>query len=303
MGTKTIWISVSIFSKQKNWNFILINGIKPIMGNFIQTGNVIKYAVEFNYLRGSNIRLSILANKSNIKKFITSLNAHLKSFLLNNNMLVEMPTLPVNGIFMPYPFNTIQYGLHSPDILNKVGVNGKELVSLGNEQYSFYQVLSEIIIEALREEEIDDELIVTFSFYLHLILMNCVCMKFSVNHHIFSSSYDLFQNVDNELLSKDFLVQKFSENMEVLKEIKSDAFHNGRSVLVESPAWIKKWEITCLSEIGRQEKAELVRNDSSIIYFNIVESINRILGVKKNMKQLLYYFIFNTMFENKSIPV
>jgi len=303
MKKKTSWLSVSIFSKQKDWNFILTNAIRPIIGNFIQTNHIITYAIEFNYSRGQNLRLSIMAYRWGLKKFMTALDAHFKSFLLDNKMLPEIHSLPVDGIFMPYPFNTLQYGLHKPEGLNKVGVKGSRLVNLMNEQYSFYQTLSEIIMEALGEEEINDELIVTFSYYLHLILMNCICKRYSEDLEIFWSSYDLPENKSNQEMVREFFAPKFLQNFEVLKDIRNDVFRNGNLILIESPGWIKKWEMACLHEIDQQKNFEFPKAPNINIHLNIVESINRTLGVKKNIKQLLYYFIFNTMYKNENFPI
>src|SRR5690554_2737148 len=106
-----IWLSISLFCSKSNWHILFANGVNPfiIANSFIE-----HYIIEFNYLSGDNIRLSILTNQSIAPQVARNADDYFKTYFLNANLSTNQIKLSGKGVFIPFKENAIQFGLYYP---------------------------------------------------------------------------------------------------------------------------------------------------------------------------------------------
>ncbi len=258
-----IWLSVSLFSGKANWHRVLGEAIAP----FAQTDSLLKgFKVEFNYLSGENIRLALLTDLGNEEALAANADIYLKSYFVKAN-LPQLPVkLPVDGIFMPFPNNTIQYGLYPA-----VTIAANELV-----QYNLPIALSKVIVAAL-QDEIDDETILTFAFYLQISLVKAIYTLLNNEDTLFAliPPLDNFKVDDNA-----------SSNLSLMKEITDDVMHTEE---FESELdWLNGWIDDC-------KTALLAADNVKSIYHLRVQTVYSHLGLNMHGRDMLNYFVIKSL--------
>lgn len=225
----TVWSTSSLFCSKKNWHLVMQSGIKPLLNNNISAASILSYKVKFNYKRGENIRLSWLTDLPNAESTAKHIDVYFTDYLKASRFSDEQPPFYGTSIFMPFPVNTIQYGLYS---------------IYSNDFYDLEEGLSDAMTMELAENGIDDESILTFAFYLNLsainILLNyCEGMIDWVNASYVhgsdheSSGIDLFK-INHEV----------DKNKTTILEIANDVFA-ARRLQNENFMWLEKWEHAC----------------------------------------------------------
>lgn len=273
MQHKLTWLRISLFTKKRNWHYLLHEIDLFITKN---SPDVIDYVIEFNFLCGENIRLSILTLEDSAAQFAPIINSYFRSFFLNRNLRTDAVSLPVNGIFKPFNQNTIQYGLF--DISFKNSTNEARLSSN----------LSKVILKALTDDEIDDETIITFAFYLYTGILKASEDRSELirelrNHY----RPPLFVESD---ISVEFLDDKFKNNKQELLEVYKNIMAENQSNL---PDWIIDW-ITC--DKGENETGTHL-TDISLIkkYHEIISIVNQRLAISGNSWLVISYFLQQTI--------
>ncbi len=237
------------------------------------------HQLEFNYFNGENIRLALLAKEDYAETLAKKADNYFKNFFSISKLPTSDPDLTDWGIFMPFPANTIQYGLYKVDPIN---LNDAQ-------DYSFQRELSLLVLEALGEESIDQETIITFAFYLHVALIKVITAKDPAITTGLLQWYDTapFQQTD-EQVNFEFIKAKYEDNKAALLEIADDIMkHISSSATV--PSWLERWMELCEAELisyGGQDQERTLTKVHSIIYF-----INKHLGITEKMKYVLYFFI------------
>ena len=155
---KMIWLSVSIFCNKSNWHTLLNNGIEPFV---LADKNIINYTLELNYLSGENMRLSLLVDEIDAPVVAKSTDIYFKKYFSDAGLSIRPITFPVEGVFMPFQANTVQYGLYHHHIITRGEI----------ERYELQINLSRILLVALKDDIIDDQTILTFGFYLKMGLI------------------------------------------------------------------------------------------------------------------------------------
>lgn len=271
-----VWLSISIFCNKNNWHSLLSNGIAPFVS---ADKKIVKYRLEFNYLSGANIRLSLLANETDAPVVAKHADEYFKYFFLNAGLSIHPVKLPVEGIFMPFPANTIQYGLY-PHRTIKVDEN---------EGYDLSVNLSQIILVALKHDIIDDETILTFGFYLKMGLVKAIL---SINEQ-FSNSLMPAPGVS----TSDIDISAFEESKETLIEIARDIFYP--TSVTEMPEWFGSWVNSCETAINHNSTSELLK----IRYVEISTLIYKHLDLSAKMNALLTCFIERVLFNENILKL
>ncbi len=259
-----IWLSISLFSSKENWHRILSEAIAP----FAETNRLLKaFKVEFNHLSGENIRLSLLTNIGNEALLAATAHSYFNSYFEEAKLPQQPLKLPVEGVFMPFPANTIQYGLYPP-----LTVGGDEV-----DQYALPVTLSKIMVAAL-QEEIDDETILTFAFYLQIALVKTI-NKIAQNANVILTLIQPAQNFkpDESALS----------NLSTMKEITDDIMQTEK--FNDELAWVNWWMEDCYAALAAQYNSD---NDTSVIkhiYQQRMQTIYRNTCININGRDMLNY--------------
>ena len=273
MEKDLIWLQTSLFADKSQWAFILHNGVKPFRKDASNEKLIEVLLIEFNYLSGENIRMAIQTEARNAELLASKLDGFFKEFFLSANIYKKQVTLPVDGIFLPFPPNTIQYGLY------KILANADELAS------KIISKTSACIIEALENDTIDEEVLITFAFYLHIALITQLKKLPETN---FSSMYnfEIYKNM-KDVVDEDYLNQKYVENKDSLIEIEESIRNYELTELYENPSWLIEWIKNCKEIIVSQP------SENPRVFVNIRDNINQQLGLTNNMIMLVNYFIHN----------
>jgi hypothetical protein len=271
MEKNLIWLSTSLFCKKEIWHQLLNKGIHPFIKQQ-ESDNLIDFLIEINYLSGENIRMALLVEEANAECVARLTDEYFKSFFLKNDFPVKELQLPLEGVFLPFQLNSIQYGLYEPRKVKQSAYANDQVASQ----------LSSIIIAALKDDLIDEETLITLAFYLNTALIKTVSKHTNTSMQLllpyYSSAGALYSIYD------DVIIGKFEENREMLQEIVSDIFSIDHNI----PDWLKNWIKQC---------EDLFKNNPgqqpTIIFSRIIYLINKHLGITENMAALLYYFIRN----------
>jgi len=270
-----IWMSTSLFCCKNEWNKIFSSGIIPFLADEKTNKFLNAFRIEFNYLSGENIRFLLLTTEINAPKLAKHTDEYFKNYFFGANLYAPEIKLPVNGIFRPFLANTIKYGLYPPQT-----IANKE-----KEDYLFSIHFSQIILDALKENKIDNESILTFAFYLQLGLIKAI----NIIYPGFAPDY-----VEDKLLDACIVKTQFEKSKEMLEEIARDIMisRNG----TEIAEWFVKWLTSCKSEIKRHEDIEV-----KTLYSNMVFVICKNLAITPQMNSMLSYFIEQVLLSKSTI--
>lgn len=256
------WLSTSLFRNRSNWHELMTNAIISFVK---QAGLLQGYTVELNYLSGENIRLSLLVDDKKAHILTAKVDQYFKQYFSNLKPEANRITLPADRVFMPFPVNTIQYGLYPVLKIKKSQVKD-HLVAIN---------ISQIILDALKDEEIDDETILTFAFYLQMGLIKAID---SSHEGFIAALRDIHKN---RAPAVEVDQVKYQESRETLLDITRDIMQDNDAAL---PEWFGEW-----LNIYKEDSAG--NNDVNAAYNNIVYSIYKHLGMGTKMISMLSYFI------------
>lgn len=271
MKNKPIWLRTSLFVEKNQWAYVLRNGIK----SFIEQPSIDTITealmIEFNYMSGENIRFAIKVPGQNAEMLAYEIDAFFKSLFTKSNLPSKDIELPVQGLFLPFPGNTIQYGLY----------NG--LFPVDNAITKIISKTSAYIIEALMDETINDETLIMLAFYFHCAL---ITQAKEIKQHDFTNIYitEIYPS-DVTVITEDFLVQKYEENKINLMEVEESIRNYQSTESDDNPFWLGEWMMACKEVITSQYE----ENDD--LFIAIVKSINKQLGLTSNMQKLVHHFI------------
>ena len=274
------WLSISLFSNQPNWHKLLSQGIK----SFIESQKKIhNYTIEFNYLSGENIRLSLMVKEAEAPFVVKEADSYFKHFFSKSNFSVKEVKLPVEGVFMPFPVNIIQYGLY------------KTQESGNNETgYNIATDLSKIVTAALTDDT-DDETIITLAFYLQMGLIRAIHNYTSNIDELLSTINQVTPvsnaNTGDDSISDDSLMDEIT--IDVMQTEDFDSELN----------WLTTWIKLGEEGLRNLNSTNADKNLSIKNFYNTrINEINRCLGLNTQRRNLLRdlikvslkrYFILN----------
>ena len=245
----------------------------------------------FNYLGGENVRFCLYVKEDIAKQVSQSIDLYFNRFLLRSGFPEKAIQLPVEGIFMPFPSNTIQYGLYSFNQIDAATSDSRDNYPYA-QLYSFQNQLSDTIVEALGgDDEIDDETIISLSFYLYISWIKALKLLGlkNVNGELTKIYSEMPIDPNKVSISKSTVIQKYEENRETMNEIIKNIFDD--SVNVE---WVSRWITICKEEITKMIAYYNSPKESDIIFRRIPMLINFHLELSDNMKLILTYFLKNS---------
>ncbi|TDX00978.1 hypothetical protein [Dinghuibacter silviterrae] len=267
MQGKTVWLVTSLFCRRKHWNGVFNTGIKP----FITEGDILSYQIGLNYQGGENIRLAFLAEEDRAGDLALHARDYFQSFFSSAGLVPSETGLPVKGIFMPFPCNTIQFGLYEAS----------------TSDHHIERAISDIMLQALPENDIEEETILMTAYYLHISLLVTLCPYGGKEMAHYSPVYQ------SRLLTSETIDEPFKQNelnanrsifMEVIRDI--SASRSGKEMSI--PSRLAQWMALCKRIISEMPASESHRYLSHYI--------NKQLGITGDMNILLNYFIYQTFF-------
>jgi hypothetical protein len=227
-----IWLSTSLFCSKNEWNKLFVDGILPFLTDKITSGFLDDYTIELNYVDGENIRLSLLTTETNAAQLTKHADEYFKDYFSKPNLAIPEVDLPDEEIPISFPSNTIQFGLYP----------NHTIIESEKENYSLSISLSHIILDALKDDAIDDDTILTFAFYLQLSLIRCI-------NDIYPEPVDKLKSVyknlvyDTKITDKELIRVKFAESRQMLNEIKQDIMSDKSHE--DTPEWLETWMDSC----------------------------------------------------------
>ncbi len=268
-----VWLRTSLFAKKCHWGNILQDGIKLFISDVSHAKWIKNLSIEFNYLSGENIRFAVQVEMQNAEILALKLDTFFKFYFKAVSFSKKELVLPLPGLFLPFPSNTIQYGLYI--ITNKDNELLTRLIS----------ITSFCLIAAFENCVIDEELLVTSAFYLHGTLFSYSEMLFegNLNYLSFYDSEDSQSKKD--VLDKSYLAEKYLENKQSLLEIKESLNNPNSLEFRASLPWLSEW-LTAYETIVKERMSKEIE-----IYLSMSNCINAQLGLSDNMKLLVYYFV------------
>jgi hypothetical protein len=255
-----ITLYTSLFSAKEKWNILLQEGIKEFYKRYEDL--LSDCEVEFNYTCGENIRLHFSCEKEKAEIIAQNADRYFRIYFSQKGFEERNTTPPFDGLFLPFPSNTIQYGLY-----NK------------NERDPFLQnighTLSNILIDTLSDDIIDDESLLTLALYLQLGL---ICIVNLDNAYLDAQLKISLEDSDTVPFMKNYIL-----NRNAYQEILSDVTTNWEQP-IEGFKWLTNWMYMCsrlLDNIGNPEW----------VFHTISSQINKQLGFNKASQAIVSFLI------------
>lgn len=255
-----IWLSISLFCNRNNWNILLKDGIVPFVNKIKIHQLLHSYQLAFSYYDGENIRLKLRCLDINKHILALQTDRYFKAYFVNSAIPVNQLKLPTEGVFLSYPENTIQYGLYPIED----DINNNKIAD----------IISSLILQALINDTINEDTLITFSFYLLTALL---IVQGNINDQI-------IENL-TVTLNNDLILEKYNEARCVLIEIYID-IKNKHNL----PDWLHFWINFCKND------TEIVTiHDPLVLYRKVSSSLFSLLCFTHDMKTLVNYFVKRTV--------
>jgi len=238
--------------------------------------HAVDYLIEFNSLCGENIRLAILVSDDSVTEFVPVIDDYFKRFFSTGKLRTEPALLPVIGVFKPFEQNTIQYGLFD--------------ISFSASETKLAANLSRVILTALKDDEIDDETIITFAFYLHSAILKASKDSSGLSYEV-GDYYTDAVSLTGRDISIEFLADKFKSNKQDLADIYQDIMVENKLNL---PGWLEDWiaYIKDDIEINSVDLTDVLKIEKQ---YKITSIVTRQLGLSQNSWLITRYFLHETM--------
>lgn len=293
MAQDVAWLSASLFCGKDHWNALLSKGIKPFINCLLPREEVRSFHVQFSYASGENIRLALQTEAAQAEELAKRMDQYFKDFFSEVNFPKKELQLPVDGVFMPFPANTIQYGLYKLP---------QEETAKAVDENDLKRELSLLMIEALGEESIDEETILTFAFYLHMGWVKTVSSRRANIEGLMGLYREKTFALQGESMDSAFLSEKYRDNENLLLGIFHDIMDQQPTGIDHNPAWLENWRSLCKRELERRIPS-FQRKDKAfeLIHHQMVQLIHTQLGITENMKKLLFYFISQVILNKNRI--
>ena len=253
---------------------MLADGIGPLTDHLLKENLLRYYHLEFNYSAGENIRLSLFVPPGKVKSVARYIDEYYNHFFSVHQLPSEEIHFPVDGVFMPFPANSVQYGLYG------------HAYYIDDDFDLIYQYrLSVILMLLLKDDQIDDEKILTVSFYLHFSLLMAIAQKCGTGSHCLP---EIPEQWAPGVTDMDFIQRKLADNKDALIEIAGEIMQMSD----QSPDWLIAWMQYCGERIEKRNFKHADRiMEGKQLYVEMAMLINTQLGLNEQMRLLLFYFL------------
>lgn len=282
MEPNHVWLSTSLFCNKNHWNDVLTDGIKPFLDQNTHNQQISLYEIALNYAGGDNIRLALRTQYANAAELAKQTDEYFKIFFQQKNYPREENQF-FNSVFMPFQGNTIQYGLYRIKIDD-------------DRKYRFTKALSDMLMNVLPDEAIDEQKILLLAYYLLIIYTKSL----EKNNYIVDLHSLYQQHLFNKEVSivEDSVAEAYEENKELLEEIAADISTPqamGDDLVAGFEDWIKLCEEDITATISDSKEY------NPILYSNFIRTfylLNKQLALTDNMAVMLLYFIKEVSLSN-----
>lgn len=274
-----MWLNASIFCKRNNWGELLKNGVNSFVKSSMEEKTVNSYSVELNFSECDHVRLAILLEKHNVLQVGEAMTRYFSDFFENSGFDSPDLQLPIDRFFLPFPCNSIRYGLYNAFSwpYNQVLVN-------------IQRELSDIIIQSVSEEIVDEELLVTLGFYLHSMWLERrkLIAEFEGDDPVIH-----FYPVDNHTAEGKFVEARIHTRYLLIREMLEDIYRVVRNVddpsCGDCPAWLQQWSGAC----------DRYTNSTHHNTNEVPALISRCLGLTPIANFMVFYFLKQTFGERE----
>ena len=275
MEPNHVWLSTSLFCNKNHWNDVLTDGIKPFLDQNTHNQQISLYEIALNYAGGDNIRLALRTQHANAAELAKQTDDYFKIFFHQKSYPQEENQFS-NSVFMPFQGNTIQYGLYRIKIDD-------------DRKYRFTKALSDMLMNVLPDEAIDEQKILLLAYYLLIIYTKSL----EKNNYIVDLHSLYQQHLFNKEVSivEDSVAEAYEENKELLEEIAADISTPqamGDDLVAGFEDWIKLCEEDITATISDSKEY------NPILYSNFIRTfylLNKQLALTDNMAVMLLYFV------------
>jgi hypothetical protein len=275
MALNHLWLSTSLFCSKNHWNDVLTDGIKPFLAQNTHNQQISLYEIALNYAGGDNIRLALRTQNENAEELARQTDEYFKKFFLQKNYPREENQF-FNSVFMPFPVNTIQYGLY------KIRIDD-------DRKYRFSKAVSDMLLNVLPDEAIDEQKILLFAYYLLIIYTKSLEKK----NYIVDLSSLYQQHLFNKEVSmvEDTIAEAYEDNKELLQQIAAD-ISNPLALENDLVSGFEDWIKLCEEDITAAISDN--KDYNPVLYSNFIQTfylLNQHLAITDNMAVMLIYFI------------
>lgn len=233
---ESTWLSISIFCDTDNNYLVLDKGILPKIKQLTGDDILKNWYFKFNNTGGPNIKVPMLVQNTNLNNTVEGIAAYFKSCFYTNVECTSKP-LVIDDLYGLFPTNSIQFGLY-------------EVANLyDNSNIKLKQAISELYIEALCKEPVDEETLLSFSLYLHLVAFKETAVFKGVGQ-IRAFLLDIAKPSNT-----DAAIQK--ELINLLQAILADINSNTR--YSDELSWLNKWAKVCESDYFLNDPVEVFK--------------------------------------------
>lgn len=272
-----IWKSISFYCNISNWNLLLVK-IKQFSD--LHTGMITSYQINLHYIAEHNIILYLLVSDKEKDSLDDIINVFFRDFI--ESLTVTHPFDQSTG--NTYSQNFIQFGQDGLSYSDD---------SFTNHKYLFQKNISDILIEALKDEPFDKDTILVLAFYWHLILIKIFYVFFN------SASDELLYPYHNDFLKQPLELRRLhrisKKNINSFYSITNEIFLYN-NITKESMGWGDS--LMQLFSNYIDSNLSFYKNSSKSYEYNIqnlqqdlMDFINRHLGVEYSSHTFLYYII------------
>jgi hypothetical protein len=227
----------SIFYNQIAWHELLSGFICPYIQQ--SQNNILHWHLSLSTYRGEHVTLVIEPKQENVQ-FEEDFKKKADDFLANFPSPMKAIAYPLDGLFMDYHSNTVEYNI---EVLYSTANNPSLLITIK-------QQLSEIILQALGGQEIDIESIFSFIVYLQLGIIKSgftstktarVNTLKLVLHLTTQDGGDSNYKASDEEIQR--FIDLFEYNKEIFTEIVEDIWNKEKYEAELN--WMEQWENAC----------------------------------------------------------
>jgi hypothetical protein len=267
------WLNISIFYSRPSWHLLLADGLEPFLKSSREEGLVNRFVIHFNEQRGEHLRIWFEVEKPFERPFLTRLSQFFEDYLQTCPSRPQEPKAPITNFIGDFPCNQVFYGLHRLQPLC-----GDPLSATTHCEQSY--ALSQMILEAFRETEIDAQNVETFYLYVGLSLLQ------SFNH---ASNPALVKSLEERFYHQaDIRQNSISENVlqqfiPLLREMTTEIICAERTET--EMRWLAVWQVLCKKQFNQPFGISF--HDLAELVLQALDGIALQLNIPKRRFQLL----------------
>ena len=267
------WLHISLFCSRRIAHQVLKEGVQPFIKQCRANNEFRTWFFAFNTQSGENIRLSLQVPANQAAVISIHSKAHFSSFFKQHNFPQTPLHFPLKELFLPFPENSIRFGLYYMRTVEK------EMIP------DVTQRISEVMMEALGETEIDEEAVLTLCLYFHLVLKKKILEVCPDNEQLLKVFYIIDATTDSSILA--FWKERTDHNQSVVKEICDDTYD---PEFYKHQPWITRWEGLCTEAI--------LNGDFNSNINTLIHNVNMQLDLTYYQTQLIQYMVKSTWNES-----